>query len=111
MKTKIEKAYEFYNMLEQGAFKKTWSNADRYGIEPLILEVFEDELKYVGLDMAVVNTYGVLEAYLYEGFHIGDTHVNHVFICKNNDIVLIGDDEYMIILKDKPLCISMFEEN
>lgn len=106
-KLTIKMTEDFYAMLRNNEIKSYWTIIEWYGIEVLIKEIFEEELENDDVWVDKVSEYGVLEAFLHEGFHYGDVHINSVYIHKNNDIILMGEGENMLILENEGICECM----
>lgn len=108
MKIRIEMEDKFYWMLERGQIKKSWNTIEKYGVDTTINALFEETLDFEEVRYAIHKDYGVIEGFMYEGFYYGDIHINRVYVHENNDIILLGDGENMLILEDDPTCVCMF---
>lgn len=109
-KMKIEMKSKFYDMLAKGVIKKSWTTIESYGLDTFVGAMFEESLDYEELGGATYKTHGVVGTSYYEGFFYGDVHINHAFIHENNDIILIGEGDSMIIIENEPTCIFIFEK-
>lgn len=107
-KLTIKMADGFYDMLRGELIKKSWTMTEEYGIDAVLQAMFEEELEYEDIGVATHKNFGVLEAFMYDGFFFGDVHINRAYIHENNDIILLGEGENMLILENDYTCICKY---
>jgi len=109
MNIRVEDKKCFDSMLRNGELKKSWSQIESYGIDSIILAVFEEQLDYEGIGVSTIYNKGVLEAYLYDGIVYNGIYVDRAYIHVNNDVVLMSDYETkVLIIKNKDTKVSDF---